>query len=116
MKKYITPGMIAIALVALWLSFSSGQVGTQGSGDTGLAFYGTATTGVRVRACKYPAGTPCYDDIAQFNHYQIYIPTDETGWYEIGDGCQTHYAGWYGTPQEVNFCVNYPGQPECPCY
>lgn len=103
--------------IAIWLSWSSGQVGTQGGGELALAFYGTATTGYMVTACMCPEGTPCYDDIAQFNHYQIYIPTDQTGGYQISDGCQTFFGFWNGLyAQEINICVNYPGQPECPCF
>lgn len=117
MKKYFILGIVVVALVAIWLSLPSGQVGAQGSGEPAEAFYGTATTGFTVTACKYPEHSPCFQDIAQFNSYSIYIPEENHGFYEIGDGCQTEYAGWYGGPPvEVNLCVNYPGQPECPCY
>lgn len=117
MKKYFILGIIVIALVAIWLILPSAQMGPRGAGPPAVAFYGTATTGFTVTACGYPQHFPCFEDIAEFNYYLIYIPQGNEGYYEIGDGCQTKYAGWDGdNPQKVDFCVNYPGQPECPCY
>jgi len=116
-RKYILPGIVVVALVALWLSFSSGQVGTQGAGDP-IAFYGTATHGWVVKACKLPDQTLCFQTTADWrNWYTLHIPegSDYRGWYLVSDGCENFQAFWNGEdPVRVDFCIH--GDPDlCIC-
>jgi len=107
-RKYILPGIVVVALVALWLSFSSGQVGTQGAGQPTLAFAGTATAGWEVVACKLPDFEPCYRATADSaNWYAIYIPAGLAGMYHLSDGCENFQRFWNGvTIERVDFCIH----------
>jgi hypothetical protein len=121
MKKYFLGGIIVLAVVAIWLSWSQGQVVPQGGGGDLPAFYGTAKDGRTVTACKKPNMFPCKSANATGeNWYIIYLPTGNPTWYgtyivDDGTGCTPQEGNWNPSHSgtRIDFCTGEPSQ--CPC-
>jgi hypothetical protein len=121
MKKYFILGIVVVAVVAVWLSWSQGQMVPDGSGGDLIAFYGTAKEGRIVTACKQPNGMPCKSTTATgANWYILRLPTEDPIWYgtyivDDGTGCTPQEGVWnqlhWGT--RIDFCTGEPS--ECPC-
>jgi hypothetical protein len=122
MKKYFILGIVVVAVVAVWLSWSQGQMAPDGGGGDLPAFYGTAKYGRMVTACKKPDMFPCRSTNATSENWYILRLPKDLDWYgtyivDDGTGCTPQEGVWAPPPWpgvRIDFCTGEPS--ECPCY
>ena len=112
-KKHVVPAAVAIALAALFLSFT--WQGESTAADHHDSFYGSAEAGKTIYAYKLPTYVPCYTTVADSTDEYHFPDGIQLGTYDLRDGCQNHIATYSGDPVQVDFCVSSPGR-QCRCW